>query len=465
MVNGIAEEASFHGEYKASQLLEWDLPRHALQAGSLTRTQQIEALARSGHFTEAVRLAVALLRQPWRLRLEDPRHRRRVALALASSRPKLAEAFLCLPYTSLDRALRLAGGRVPRRRLPFGRTDPLLDLLIDRAAGLPARDRWFDLFRRHGLQSPNDGIAANGCVDFETLKVDGRKASVAGPLVSVVVPAFQAARTLRVALDGIDASTWGDLEIIVVDDGSTDATWQVASEFEQRTKRLCRLLRLETNQGTYRARNEGAAVAKGRFIICHDADDWSHPELIEQQMVSMSKHEGAACVSSDGVRIDESSGLPVARKVYPLIRWNPSSLLVPREAFEQFGYWAERPFGADMEFIARVATVGRHVRVRKPLALLRSHSKSITHRLAPLDQNGYSRDRALDIERWRVWHLGLRERGEKPFVPFGDEGPWVPRLSPAQHSLDATSDEATVAFPAGAGTAGSASSTVEQSPG
>jgi glycosyltransferase involved in cell wall biosynthesis len=95
------------------------------------------------------------------------------------------------------------------------------------------------------------------------------------PLVSVIVPAWNAQTTLRETLASVAGQTYENLEIIIVDDGSTDGTAEVAREFCTAEPRA-RLIRKE-NGGVASARNAGIAEAKGEWIAPIDADDLWHP--------------------------------------------------------------------------------------------------------------------------------------------------------------------------------------------
>ncbi|WP_302138327.1 glycosyltransferase family A protein [Halomonas alkalicola] len=174
------------------------------------------------------------------------------------------------------------------------------------------------------------------------------------PLVSVVVPAFEAEATLEVALDGLLAQSWPHLEIIVVDDGSRDGTAELVTRRAEGEPRL-RLLRHGANQGAYAARNTGMRAAQGRYVTVHDSDDWSHPQKIEQQVVALLNRPEARGALTCWVRTD-----PELRIVGPWhlcgdwLEENPSSLMVPREVLEELGLWDPVRVAADNEFIHRL---------------------------------------------------------------------------------------------------------------
>ena len=112
------------------------------------------------------------------------------------------------------------------------------------------------------------------------------------PLVSVLVPAFNASATLDATLRSARGQTHAELEIIVVDDGSTDATVEIATRHaaaDPRVRILC-----QPNGGVARARNHGLAVAEGAFIAPLDSDDVWHPEKIARQLAAI-EAAGSGC--------------------------------------------------------------------------------------------------------------------------------------------------------------------------
>jgi glycosyltransferase involved in cell wall biosynthesis len=98
-------------------------------------------------------------------------------------------------------------------------------------------------------------------------------------LISCIVPVFNGEKYLAEALDSIFAQTYPRLEVIVVDDGSTDRTATVIAAFGDRVRSLW-----QNNQGPAAARNRGLHAARGEFIAFLDADDLWHPEKLQRQM-------------------------------------------------------------------------------------------------------------------------------------------------------------------------------------
>lgn len=104
------------------------------------------------------------------------------------------------------------------------------------------------------------------------------------PLVSIIVPAFNSERTIAETLESAATQSWRNVEIVIVDDGSTDRTAQVAQHFCRREPRA-RLIS-QANSGVAAARNRGLSEASGRWIAPLDADDLWHPLKIERQVAA-----------------------------------------------------------------------------------------------------------------------------------------------------------------------------------
>jgi glycosyltransferase involved in cell wall biosynthesis len=106
-------------------------------------------------------------------------------------------------------------------------------------------------------------------------------------LVSVIVPAFNAAAYIRQALNSVLAQTYREIEVIVVDDGSSDSTANIVEEFVTRDARF-QLIR-QNNAGVGAARNTAIRNARGKYIAPLDADDVWLPEKLERQVACMER--------------------------------------------------------------------------------------------------------------------------------------------------------------------------------
>src|SRR5437773_3884093 len=99
------------------------------------------------------------------------------------------------------------------------------------------------------------------------------------PLISCIIPVFNGERYLTEGLDSILAQTYRPIEIIVVDDGSTDGTRELVASYRDQVRYLW-----QPNSGPATARNQGLSAASGEFVAFLDADDLWHPEKLQRQM-------------------------------------------------------------------------------------------------------------------------------------------------------------------------------------
>jgi glycosyltransferase involved in cell wall biosynthesis len=121
--------------------------------------------------------------------------------------------------------------------------------------------------------------------------------------VSVVIPTYNNADYLADAIESVLAQTFRDIEIIVIDDGSTDQTGQVMSAYASRVVYLH-----QANHGPSAARNRGITQAQGKYLAFLDADDLYLPDKMSLQVSFLEAHPEIDLVYSDGVRFKMSKG-------------------------------------------------------------------------------------------------------------------------------------------------------------
>ena len=165
--------------------------------------------------------------------------------------------------------------------------------------------------------------------------------------VSIIIPTYNRAHVIARSIESALHQTHQDIEILIIDDGSTDGTFDVVKQFFRHAQ--VRYLRHELNKGHQAARNTGIKNAGGDYVAFLDSDDTWFPQKIERQLDAISK-KGADCVVLTGMWIIEN-GLKTKflRKyngyVYPELLADYGTahgcMLVPRDWFRQIGFLDE----------------------------------------------------------------------------------------------------------------------------
>ncbi|MBO7657081.1 glycosyltransferase family 2 protein [Candidatus Saccharibacteria bacterium] len=126
-------------------------------------------------------------------------------------------------------------------------------------------------------------------------KTRAKKPVFDGPLVSIVMPAHNAADFIDDAIHSVLGQSYGNWELIVVDDASSDKTLEVVKQFGDERIRVIKCLR---NGGAAKARNRGVGASKGKFLCFLDADDLWQPDKLERQLAFMAKKDCAFSFAS-----------------------------------------------------------------------------------------------------------------------------------------------------------------------
>lgn len=188
------------------------------------------------------------------------------------------------------------------------------------------------------------------------------------PLVSVLIPCYNAERWIAQAIESSLAQTWPEKEVIVVDDGSTDCSADIIRQFDDR-------IRWENgpNRGGNVARNRLLDLARGDWIQYLDADDYLLQSKIAQQMEFLAKHPEADVVFSP-VTLEHWSAAEVRREVLPipvphdlwvlLASWQlpqTGTMLWRKQAILDVGGWKpDQPCCQDHELYLRLLVGGKH---------------------------------------------------------------------------------------------------------
>ena len=100
------------------------------------------------------------------------------------------------------------------------------------------------------------------------------------PFISIIIPVYNSEKLLKQCLDSVLNQTLNNIEIICVDDGSTDNSFEILKEYEKKDNRVIALT--QKNSGAGVARNKGVEIAKGKYIAFIDSDDWIEHDALEK---------------------------------------------------------------------------------------------------------------------------------------------------------------------------------------
>ena len=124
------------------------------------------------------------------------------------------------------------------------------------------------------------------------------------PMVTVFIPCYNAERFISETIDSILNQTYQDFELLIIDDGSTDNSREILSNYAQKDERI-RILYNNGNKGVAYTRNRGIKEARGRYLATMDADDIATPFRLEKEVQYLNEHKWIGAVSGCLYMIDE----------------------------------------------------------------------------------------------------------------------------------------------------------------
>jgi len=238
--------------------------------------------------------------------------------------------------------------------------------------------------------------------------------------VTVIVTTYNASDTIESCIYSLLQQTWRNLEIIVVDDASTDDTLLRLQNLSHRYKVLM-VIALPQNVGTFAAKSIGAKYATGEYLTCQDSDDWAHPQKIAEQVQPLIDNANIIATTSQWLRLD-FDGQYYVRQIYPFMRQNPASPMFRLQTVKRMtGLWHIVRTGADSELFERLKIVfgsDRIINIKKPLtiashrpnSLMTSEKFGIYNQSAALARLDY-------WEAWRLWHIDILYQRKSLVMP------------------------------------------------
>lgn len=217
-----------------------------------------------------------------------------------------------------------------------------------------------------------------------------------GDLISIIIPIFNTAQYLEESLDSVINQTYINLEIIIIDDGSTDGSAKICDNYGERDSRI--IIIHQKNKGLSAARNAGLDVMTGEMVAFLDADDAYHPDYISAMVIAMIKEKADIVICKYSVKKatpkmkfgDKDKPMPQSEHgVYSrnsalrylidtkdYAAWNK---LYKRELWSEIRYPVGRVY-EDIETTCRIIECCERIYIiNKILYLKRKNSDSITH--------------------------------------------------------------------------------------
>lgn len=381
------------------------------------RVKQLQLLAIPGFVLFSPILLAAMLgrwaiRKQWGLRHLGGRW--------LSSKRVVCDAYLMYQSEGLDRALDML-----RHQGPPGSLD--LFTALDAKQDEP----WMESMNRWAEASGLPAIRLRDGESDRFLRWEfDRPPAVDSPeKVSVIMPCFNAEETLELAARSILNQTWCNLELLIVNDCSTDSTAEIAEKLAAEDERV-RVLHNPCNVGPYVSKNRAVQTASGRFVTGHDADDIAVPTRIADQMKPILSHPKCKATIGYMIRVDREASFAYPSDVSSysydgIAKKAMISLLIERELLvSQVGYWDSVRFGGDSEFLRRVSGVlgsGLHDLKKVVMVCLfadgsltnnRQHGVTLLEGVAPVREQ-YRR-------AWSKWHEATPKDQLRVSFPFSD---------------------------------------------
>lgn len=246
------------------------------------------------------------------------------------------------------------------------------------------------------------------------------RARLVAPIVSAIVPNYNYARFLDERLQSLRNQTFGALEIIVVDDASTDHSREVIERYTDDSRVQTRYF-TERSASTYQRWNDGAALASGRYLYFAGADDACEPEFIDRLVDALERHPSAGLAYSRSRVIDGDGRVSASLPSHP--RWDgdfatgpedelpylldqrtiptASAVVIRRDVFDRCGgFDTSFELAADHMLWARVLRASGFVYVAEPLNKFRTHDGTVRAR---------TRETVRMAERYRVYGFVLEQ--------------------------------------------------------
>jgi len=238
------------------------------------------------------------------------------------------------------------------------------------------------------------------------LKIENRKSASTDKMVSIVVTSFNHAEFLQQRMESLFAQTYSNIEIIVVDDCSTDGSREYLNQYKTNPK--VSLFFLESNKGYVYASNYGVSKAKGEYIVFAECDDFSEPDQIASlyQAITTNNNIGVAWSCSNLTNetgnfigtdfpirsaafqnycrtdVQIPGSLILKFMMHSCVVPNMSAAMFKKSLFTRIGGISDKyRLSADLDFWVRMAEVGDFYYLKRPLNYFRTHPDTVRTQL------------------------------------------------------------------------------------
>lgn len=238
------------------------------------------------------------------------------------------------------------------------------------------------------------------------------------PQASVVMPAYNAQEHIQNAINSILKQTFEDFEFLIIDDNSQDSTAQIIEKSAKSDRRI-KVLKNKKNLGVAKSLNKAVRIAKGKYIIRMDSDDWSYPNRFAKQIYLMEKYPNVV-VSGSHIYLCDQHLMPKYLRKYGLsnkeirlkmFRYSPfahPATIWRKNTLKKVGMYNENLGAAqDYELYFRIGNMGEFRNINKPLLKLRMHkdSVSVSRSKEQIDNTFKIRDIAVTKYKYKMSKL------------------------------------------------------------
>jgi len=233
------------------------------------------------------------------------------------------------------------------------------------------------------------------------------------PLVSVIMPAYNSEKYISEAIDSILDQSFKDFEFIIIDDGSSDRTWEIIQEYKKKDRRVV-VARNEKNLNNYACRNQGIKIAKGRYIVWQDSDDISILDRLEKLVNFMERNFEVGICGSYMQIFNDNRNLNIRKYSTndkelrkEIFRYSPiaqPSAIIRKECYTEIGYYNEKYDATqDLDMTFRIGSKYKLANIPEVLIRYRVHSGSLTYKKVKKQINN-----ALKIRKYYSKSFGYK---------------------------------------------------------